>query len=181
MPKTTKKAKTTEETEFSIVVEAKERKPAVFREVYPIQEPYVYAAIVKDPETQKTRYEVIEPTLTKEEEGRLKEVKSILMEEIDVNLKEIETKEKAEEYLREKARHVIKKYHIKIPTESIDKLLYYLTRDFIGYGKIDPLMKDHMIEDISCDGVNIPIYVWHRSYESLPTNIIFSDEAELNS
>ncbi|MEM0357634.1 MAG: type II/IV secretion system ATPase subunit [Candidatus Bathyarchaeia archaeon] len=181
MPKTTKKAKTTEETEFSIVVEAKERKPAVFREVYPIREPYVYAAIVKDPETQKTRYEVIEPTLTKEEEGRLKEVKSILMEEIDVNLKEIETKEKAEEYLREKARHVIKKYHIKIPTESIDKLLYYLTRDFIGYGKIDPLMKDHMIEDISCDGVNIPIYVWHRSYESLPTNIIFSDEAELNS
>ncbi|MEM2412900.1 MAG: type IV secretory pathway protein, partial [Candidatus Bathyarchaeia archaeon] len=180
MPKTTKKA-TTEETPFELVIEEKERKPAVFREVYPIQEPYVYAAIVKDPETQKTRYEIIEPTLTREEEERLKEIKGILMEEIDVNLKDIETKQKAEQYLKEKAKQVINKYHIKVPSESIDKLLYYLTRDFIGYGKIDPLMKDHLIEDISADGVNIPVYVWHRTYESLPTNIVFKDEAELNS
>ncbi|MDW8039842.1 MAG: type II/IV secretion system ATPase subunit [Nitrososphaerota archaeon] len=181
MPKNPKKTKPVEETEFKVVIEAKEKKPSVFREVYPIREPYVYAAIVKDPDTQKTRYEVIEPTLTKEEENRLKEVKNILMEEINVNLKEIETREKAEQYLKEKAKQIIKKYHIKIPPESVDKLLYYLTRDFIGYSKIDPLMKDHLIEDISCDGVNIPIYVWHRSYESLPTNIIFKDEAELNS
>jgi type I site-specific restriction-modification system R (restriction) subunit len=178
MPKT-QKAK--EKPEVGIIIEEKAKKPAVFREVYPIQEPYVYAAIVKDPETQKTRYEVIEPTLQKEDENLLKEIKSLLMEEIDVNLKEIETKEKAEKYLREKAAQIIKKYHIKVPPESVDKLLYYIMRDFIGYGKIDPLMKDHLIEDISADGVNIPIYVWHRVYESIPTNIIFKDEAELNS
>ncbi|MEM1551445.1 MAG: type II/IV secretion system ATPase subunit [Candidatus Bathyarchaeia archaeon] len=178
MPET---QKAEEKTELGIIIEGKARKPAVFRDVYPIQEPYVYAAIVKDPETQKTQYEVIEPTLQKEDENLLKEIKSLLMEEIDVNLKEIETKEKAEKYLKEKAAQIIKKYHIKIPPESIDKLLYYIVRDFIGYGKIDPLMKDHFIEDISADGVNIPIYVWHRVYESLPTNIIFKDEAELNS
>jgi len=103
------------------------------------------------------------------------------MDELDVNLKEIETKEKAEKYLEEKTREIIKKYRIKVSQEAIDKLIYYLTRDFIGYGKIDPLMKDHLIEDISADGVNIPIYVWHRLYESLPTNIIFRSEAELNS
>ncbi len=181
MPKTTKKTAKAEETAFHIVIEEKKRRPAVFKEVYPIQEPYVYAAIVKDPETQKIRYEVIEPTLTEEEEKRLKEVKGILMEEIDVNLKDIETKDKAEQYLKEKTQKIIKKYHIKVPPESIDKLLYYITRDFIGYGKIDPLMKDHLIEDISADGVNTPIYVWHRTYESLPTNIVFKDEAELNS
>ncbi len=103
------------------------------------------------------------------------------MDEVDVNLKEIETKEKAENYLKEKTREIIKKYHIKILPESVDKLVYYIIRDFIGYGKIDSLMKDHLIEDISADGVNIPIYVWHRLYESLPTNIIFKDEAELDS
>jgi len=100
---------------------------------------------------------------------------------VDVNLKEIETKEKAEIYLKDKTRDIIKKYHIKVPSESVDKLIYYVIRDFIGYGKIDPLMKDHLIEDISTDGVNIPIYVWHRMYESLPTNILFKDEAELDS
>jgi len=103
------------------------------------------------------------------------------MEEVDVNLKEIETKAKAEDYLIKKTKEIIKEYQIKIPSEAIDKLIYYVLRDFIGYGKIDPLMKDHLIEDISNDGVNIPIYVWHRVYESLPTNILFKDEAELNS
>jgi len=178
-PKTPKAVEEAEEA--GVILKEEEKKPAVFREAYPIQEPYVYAAIVKDPETQKTLYEIIEPTLQKEEEKHLHELKTFLMEEIDVNLKEIETKEKAENYLKEKTKEIVKKYRIRIPPEAIDKLTYYMIRDFIGYGKIDPLMKDHLIEDISADGVNIPIYVWHRLYESLPTNIIFKDEAELNS
>jgi len=158
-----------------------ERKTSVFREVYPIDEPYVYAAIVTEPNSQKLKYELIEPTLLKEEEEQLKEVKSMLVEEIDVNLKEIETREKAEEYLKAKIREIIKDYRLKIAEEAIDKLTYYIIRDFLGYGKIDPLMKDPLIEDISADGVNIPVYVWHRDYESLPTNIIFKDSEELNS
>jgi flagellar protein FlaI len=103
------------------------------------------------------------------------------MDELDVNLKEIENKEKAENYLKQKIKELVKKYRLKIPAEAVDKLTYYVIRDFTGYGKIDPLMKDHLIEDISADGVNIPIYVWHRLYESLPTNIIFTDPAELDS
>jgi len=158
-----------------------EKKPSVFREVYPIHEPYVYAAVVREPNTQRIRYEVIEPTLLKEEEGQLKEIKAILIEEIDVHLKEIGTRDKAEEYLENKIREIIKDYRLKIAEEAIDKLMYYIIRDFLGYGKIDPFMKDHLIEDISADGVNIPIYVWHREYESLPTNIIFNDVDELNS
>jgi flagellar protein FlaI len=174
-------SKITEETEVGIVLKEEGKKPAVFREVYPIKEPYVYAAIVKDPETQKTLYEVIEPTLKKEEKAWLKEIRTFLMEEVDVNLKDIETKEKAENYLREKTNSIISKYRIKVPPKSVDKLIYYIVRDFVGYGKIDSLMKDHLIEDISADGVNIPIYVWHRLYESLPSNISFTDETELNS
>ena len=179
MPRKT--TKTLEKTEAGILIKGGKKKPAVFREVYPIQEPYVYAAIIKDSETQKIMYKVIEPTLQKNEEKQLKEIKEFLMEEVDVNLKEIETKEKAEKYLKEKIKEIIKKYRIKVLPEAIDKLTYYIIRDFTGYGKIDPLMKDRLIEDISADGVNIPIYVWHRIYESLPTNIIFEDETELNS
>ena len=151
-----------------------------FREVYPIQEPYVYAAIIKE-KTGKIKYEVIEPTLLKEEEEQLEEIKKLLMDEIDISLKEVETREKAEEYLKRKFQEVIKDYKLKIAEEAIDKLLYYVVRDFLGYGKIDPLMKDHLIEDISADGVGIPVYVWHRVYESMPTNIVFETEEELNS
>ena len=178
MPKT---SKTVEKPEFGILIKEEGKKPAVFREVYSIQEPYVYAAIVKDPKTQKIMYEIIEPTLQKDQEERLKEIKTFLIDELNVSLKEIETKEKAENYLKEKTKETIRKYRIKVPPEAIDKLIYYIIRDFLGYGKIDALMKDHLIEDISADGVNIPIYVWHRIYESLPTNIIFEAEAELDS
>jgi len=158
-----------------------EKRPSVFREVYPIYEPYVYAAIVREPATQKIRYEIIEPTLLKEEENQLKEIKDLLIEEIDVNLKDLKTRETAEEYLKSRVREVINDYRVKIPEEAIGKLMYYIVRDFIGYGKIDSLMRDHLIEDISADGVNIPIYVWHREHESVPTNIIYEDADELNS
>lgn len=170
-----------EETRAAALITTETKKPGSFQEVYPLQEPYVYAAIAKEKETQKVRYEVIEPSLPQGEEKHLTEIKDLLMEELDVNLKDIESREKAEDYLKQKIADLVKKYHLKIPDEAVDKLTYYVIRDFIGYGKIDPLMKDHMIEDISADGVNIPIYVWHRLYESLPTNIIFTDAAELDS
>jgi flagellar protein FlaI len=158
-----------------------EKRPSVFREAYPINEPYAYAAIVREPDTQKIRYEIIEPTLFREELDQLEEIKTLLMDEIDVSLKEVGTRERAERYLESKVREVIRDYRLKVAEESIDKFIYYITRDFVGYGKIDPVMKDHLIEDISADGVNIPVYVWHREYESLPTNIIYSDVEELNS
>jgi len=158
-----------------------EKKPSVFREVYSINEPYAYAAIVREPDTQKIRYEIIEPTLFRRELDQLEEIKTLLMDEIDVSLKEIETRERAEEYLESKVREVIRDYRLKVAEESVDKLIYYITRDFVGYGKIDPLMRDHLIEDISADGVNIPVYIWHREHESLPTNIIYNDVEELNS
>jgi len=158
-----------------------EKKSAVFREVYSIAEPNVYAAVVRDPITQKMRYEVIEPTLLMEEQKHLDEIKALLMEELDISVNELETKQKAIEYLKRKVSQVIKDYKLKIPAEAVDKLMYYIVRDYIGYGKIDPLMRDHMIEDVSCDGVDIPIYVWHREYESIPTNIVYKSAEELNS
>ncbi|MCW4055426.1 MAG: type II/IV secretion system ATPase subunit, partial [Candidatus Bathyarchaeota archaeon] len=144
-------------------------------------EPYVFAAVVRDPITQKIRYQVIEPTLREREKEQLREIKNLLVEEINVGFEDLETKEKAKEYLKNKVREIIQDYRMKVAEEAVDKLMYYIVRDFIGYGKIDPFMKDHMIEDISADGVNIPIYVWHREYESLPTNVVFEEADELNS
>ena len=157
------------------------RKASVFQEVYPIHEPYVYAAVVTDPDTHQMKYEVIEPTLLEDEALQLKEIKTILVDELDVNLKEIGTRKKAEEYLKTKIHEIIDDYRLNIAKEAVDKFIYYVIRDFLGYGKIDPLMKDPLIEDISADGVNIPIYVWHRDYESLPTSIVFQNSIELNS
>ncbi|MDG7003786.1 MAG: type II/IV secretion system ATPase subunit, partial [Nitrososphaerota archaeon] len=120
----------------------------------------------------------IDPILAKKQFADLKE---LLMEEMDVDLRSIETREKAEAFLSEKVEKMALTYGFKIPRPSMRKLQYYFTRDFIHLGKIEPLMLDALIEDISCDGAGIPIYVWHRDYESIPTNVAFGTDGELDT
>jgi archaeal flagellar protein FlaI len=50
----------------------------------------------------------------------------------------------------------------------------------IGYGKIDGLISDPYIEDISCLGIGKPVYIYHRKYASTRTNLVFTDEEELD-
>ena len=54
---------------------------------------------------------------------------------------------------------------------QVERLLYYLKRDFIGYERIDPIKYDINVEDISCDGYNSPVFVYHSDYEQIITNI----------
>jgi flagellar protein FlaI len=42
-------------------------------------------------------------------------------------------------------------------------------------------MRDPNIEDISCDGVNRSVYIWHRNYESIETNVEFVNDEELDN
>ncbi len=58
--------------------------------------------------------------------------------------------------------------------------IYFLERYYTGYGIIHPLMSDQRIEDITCDGVGIPIFVFIKEYGFIPTNIVFNSEDSLN-
>ncbi len=65
--------------------------------------------------------------------------------------------------------------------EIKDKIFYHLFKDFLGYGKIDIIMKDEGIEDISCDGHEVPVFIYHKKYDEISSNVIFDDEVQLNS
>jgi flagellar protein FlaI len=65
--------------------------------------------------------------------------------------------------------------------ESKDKIFYHIFREFLGYGKIDIIMEDEGIEDISCDGHHVPIFIYHKKYDEVTTNVKFEDENELDS
>ncbi|EMA47710.1 type II secretion system protein [Halococcus morrhuae DSM 1307] len=54
---------------------------------------------------------------------------------------------------------------------QVEKLLYYLKRDFIGYERIDGIKHDVNVEDISCDGYDSPVFVYHADREQLITNV----------
>jgi flagellar protein FlaI len=145
-----------------------------FLESYAVNPPYV-----REPETGIIIYKVFEPTLTPGDRKVLDKLVELLKTEMNISVERLGSKDKAERYLVEEAKRVAKKYKLKLRREVFDKIMYYLVRDCLGFGKIDPLMKDTLIEDISCDGPRIPVYVWHRDYESMPTNIKFDDEDEL--
>ncbi|MXR51638.1 secretion system protein [Halovenus sp. WSH3] len=54
---------------------------------------------------------------------------------------------------------------------QVEKLLYVLKRNFIGYSRIDPIKHDINVEDISCDGYNSRVFAYHTDYEQIITNV----------
>ena len=59
---------------------------------------------------------------------------------------------------------------------QVEKLLYVLERDFIGYERIDGIKHDINVEDISCDGYGSPVFVYHTDYENLITNVAHRED-----
>jgi len=145
---------------------------------YPLNEPFAFAKVVKDTDTLEKHYKVIEPYLSEEEQKALNFIWETLMKTFNMRLDELDSK-KIEIYLIEQVENVIKNYEIKLSELSKKKIFYYIQRESLGYGKIDPLMKDPHIEDISCDGSNVPIFLYHRKYGSVKSNVKFTNEDEL--
>jgi len=121
-------------------------------------------------------YSVVEPVLTNEEKKIVEEVKrEIMYREDDVPLDVLKNGFMKNDYIGDLARKIIEK-RWKVDSSSVDKLVYYVVRDLAGYGKIDALMKDDDIEDISCSGSGLPVYVFHKRFGYIPTNIEFDEE-----
>ena len=155
-------------------------KDLVVIQKYPLNEPFAYAAIVRDKVRGNLTYLVKEPSLSEDEGFLLKRLKDLLLEVLDVGIQELDSKEEAKRYLEKKCRGLLEQ-HFKVSDLTKEKLLYYVIRDNYGFGKIDSLMHDPLLEDISCDGVKTNLYVWHRDYESIPTNLRFEGAKELDS
>jgi len=147
---------------------------------YPLIEPYAYAVIKWNKELQALSYTVIEPPLTKKEKEKLETLKELIIDLLDVNLMDVKNIREVQKYLKQKLNQMITDYEINLTETEYNKILYYIYRNFLGLDKIEPLMQDPGIEDISCDGEKIPIFIYHRKYGSLKTNIIFEKQEELN-
>ncbi|MCH8022384.1 MAG: Flp pilus assembly complex ATPase component TadA, partial [Thaumarchaeota archaeon] len=149
-------------------------------ETYPIRKPYSHVAITKEPVTDQLKYTVIEPSLSVDGIKLLTKLTDLLKYTLNIEVQDIGSLDDAEGYLRAHLAKIMKNFKILVSQESLDTVLYYLTRNMLRYHRIDAMMGDPAVEDISCDGPGIPIYVWHREYESIPTNVIFSDKDELD-
>ncbi len=143
-------------------------------EEYWVVEPFAKVKIVSIPQLGgQTAYFIEEVQLTPQEKKVVKKLIDIL----SVEMKPPATiEEDVKNYVVKEARRLLEKYRraFKGLTEkSWDKIIYYVERDLLGYGPINVMMLDPLLEDISCNGVEKSIYVWHRKYESIPSNVMF--------
>ena len=146
---------------------------------YPVMPPHAFARIVRDKRTLNIIYQIIEPPMTKKEQEQLDEIMDIFIRSLQSNIEEIDTQPEA--YLRAAMDKVIKSYGMKISKKSKSKIFYYIRRDLVGYGKMDVLMNDVNVEDISLDGTGVPIFAYHRKFESVETTCVWNTDDELES
>lgn len=156
-------------------------------ERYWVNKPYSYIVILYNEANSDYRYYVIEPEMTSKEEWIYEVLNERLSEELlfeNVEQK-VRDSEKSEREIRtriieDKSLEIAQEYNIEIGDKSFQKIMYYLRRDYVDYGKIDPMMNDPNTEDISCDGENEELFLFHQKYEDLLTNVKFESE-ELRS
>ncbi len=123
-------------------------------------------------------YEVIEPPLSPIEKDLTERLRIVLIDDFQP-LTEIDPESKRRE-LRRMVDHKLQEWELGPGPTTKGRILYHLERDFIGYGIVDVPMTDTEVEDISCDGVGIPLFIYHRKYGSIRSNMKFHDSKELD-
>ncbi|MFB6159399.1 MAG: type II/IV secretion system ATPase subunit [Candidatus Nanohalobium sp.] len=143
---------------------------------------YAWAHITWDEAAGELVYNVVEPDLTPDLEHKVERIQDIMERSFDVDFSQLEGQE-ADDYLADKIDMIVDKYDISLDDRQREVVRYYTKRDFAGLGKLQPLMNDTEIEDISCDGVDIPVYAYHRNpeYGSVKTSVEWNSPEELNS
>jgi flagellar protein FlaI len=144
-------------------------------EWYWVAEPFSYVKIRKAP-SHGYVYTVYEPSITPVEKTILQETYAHLRDIIVYDTTDADQQEK---FTDEKIHGIIREFDPAIREDRLDVLTYYLKRDLSGYGPLEVLMRDPALEDLSCNGWDLPVFIFHKVYGSLPSSVVFG-ETELN-
>ncbi|MCX6820778.1 MAG: type II/IV secretion system ATPase subunit [Candidatus Aenigmarchaeota archaeon] len=143
---------------------------------------FAYAKIAWDDRTHKYMYSIVEPELQPKLKQLLARIKDLMEQKLDVDFSKLKRFE-ATDYITKQMDDLIEYFDFHVNEYEKQVLRYYVERDFMGLGRLEPMMRDDNIEDISCDGVGIPIFIFHRNAKlgSTMTNVEYDDAADLDS
>ncbi len=126
------------------------------------------------------QYDIVKQNYSPEEKILLGEIRENL---VDLAISSGENFQPNEEKLLNDIRNFLfarlSENNTQISQEYLNSLSQKLLRDIVGYGEIDSLIQDDNLEEIMIIGINKPVFVYHREYGMMKTNIVFSDEREL--
>ena len=159
----------------------KERNKTKINVRYCLIAPFAYVHIYWDPKEYEVVYHLEEPVLDKKEEAYTKQVISAMKNMINFDEVIHRTRDALFEYIDKRFKMFAVELGMDLSYESYKKIYYYLCRDFIGFNETEPFLRDYFVEDIECNGSNSPIYIVHRTFRNLKTNIVFKDNQILES
>lgn len=142
---------------------------------YCLVAPFSFVHIYWDSKIYELAYEIEEPALDKTEAVYKEEIISAMRDMINFDTIIEKDRENILEYLHQRFKILAIELGMSISYESYKKIYYYICRDFIGFNETDPLLRDYFVEDIECNGADSPVYIVHRIYRNIKTNLIFKD------
>ncbi len=148
---------------------------------YAVISPFAFVHIYWDPKEYEVMYEIEEPILTEAEKNYLDQILPAMRDLIDFDIIVEKEQEKLLEYIDKRFKIIAFELGLGISYDTYKKIYYYLIRDFVGFNEIEPLLRDFFVEDIECNGVDGPVYIVHRIFRNLKTNLVFRNMDRLES
>lgn len=142
---------------------------------YSLVSPFAYVHIYWDQKEFELKYEIEEPVLTEQEELYRNQIILAMRNMINFESMKGEGERALLEYLDQRFKILAVELGMNMTYESYRKIYYYLVRDFVGFNEADPLLRDFFVEDLECNGLDTPVYIVHRIYRNLKTNLVYKD------
>ncbi len=146
---------------------------------YPLMPPYAFAHIYWDEHRKELVYDIEEQPLSDTEKELYKLITLGLEEMINISFAYASKSNLILQYIEKNVQSILLELGATVSRKSYLKIMYYLYRDFIGLNEIEPLMNDYYIEDIECNGAESPVYIVHRKYQNMRTNMVFAEQKRL--
>ncbi|WP_407356163.1 type II/IV secretion system ATPase subunit [Methanolobus sp. WCC5] len=125
------------------------------------------------------RYTCLEPPLSESEKEALNIIQNAFDKMAHSEILVVAEEDRVDA-LRDRFDLIVDIYRLKLSDSQKDKFFYYLHKKYMGFDRMDLLMKDPYLEDITCNGPYSALYVNHRVYGSVATDVVY-EEIELNN
>ncbi len=124
------------------------------------------------------RYNVLKFNFSDEEKLILEELRENL---IDLAISEKMSSFNEELILKDIIRFLENRLQNRFDYDYKENLARNMLKELIGYGELSALIEDDNLEEIMVIGINKPVFVYHRKYGMMETDLLFEDEEKITN